>query len=113
MPRRFTLVPHVSAVDLEQRYRSRRSPVERTRWHLLWLIAQGHVVPEATRLVVSSPDPGRARCCIAITRRGRAACGIVARRTGDGRRCWMPTKLEALRVALAASPPDGGLWASR
>ena len=41
-----------AAVDeLERRYRACRTPVERSHWHLLWLVARGYGVPEAAALV--------------------------------------------------------------
>jgi hypothetical protein len=41
MARRISLEPHLTIVELEGRYRSTKDPVERSRWHFLWLLARG------------------------------------------------------------------------
>src|SRR5258708_10390517 len=35
------LEPHLSADELAGRYRATKDPVERSRWHFLWLLARG------------------------------------------------------------------------
>jgi hypothetical protein len=41
MARRIALEPHLTIEELEGRYRSTKDPVERSRWHFLWLLARG------------------------------------------------------------------------
>lgn len=41
MPPRIHLAPHLTADELHARYRQACEPVERSRWHFLWLLAQG------------------------------------------------------------------------
>jgi hypothetical protein len=41
MARRISLEPHLTIDELEGRYRSTKDPVERSRWHFLWLLARG------------------------------------------------------------------------
>src|SRR5258707_6739450 len=41
MARHIHLEPHLSLDELAQRYRSTKDPVERSRWHFLWLLARG------------------------------------------------------------------------
>src|SRR5207342_3939727 len=41
MARRISLEPHLTIEELEARYRSTKDPVERSRWHFLWLLARG------------------------------------------------------------------------
>lgn len=41
MARRISLEPHLTIEELEGRYRSTKDPVERSRWHFLWLLARG------------------------------------------------------------------------
>jgi transposase len=41
MARTVHLEPHLSVAELASRYRSMRDPVERSRWHFLWLLARG------------------------------------------------------------------------
>src|SRR6476661_2980668 len=41
MARRISLAPHLTIEELEARYRSTKGPIERSRWHFLWLLARG------------------------------------------------------------------------
>ena len=41
MPKRLKLMEHLSLVELEQRYRHAKGPVERSQWQILWLLARG------------------------------------------------------------------------
>src|SRR5258705_12356809 len=41
MARHIHLELHLSLDELAQRYRSTKDPVERSRWHFLWLLARG------------------------------------------------------------------------
>ena len=109
MPRYAAVAPHLPVTALADRYRHPRDPVERTRWHLLWLVADGRRLPEAAALVGYSPDWARA-----VVRRYNAAgpAGIV-----DGRHAnpgatplLSPALREELRGALGGPAPDGGLW---
>ena len=108
MPRCLQLVPHRSVEDLEHRSRQSRDPVERTHWHMLWLIAQGHTCPAVATLLGYSEDWVRT-----IVHRYNAdgSTGIVDRRHGNpGHTPLLPPSLrEELREMLAADPPDGGL----
>jgi transposase len=42
MARHLHLQPHLSVAELERRYRSAHDPNERSWWHILWLLSQGH-----------------------------------------------------------------------
>src|SRR5919202_6642331 len=39
--RRIKIAPHLTVEELGQHYRRAQEPVERSRWQLLWLLAQG------------------------------------------------------------------------
>src|SRR5258705_13864642 len=41
MARYIHLEPHLSVDELVGRYRGIKDPVERSRWHFLWLLARG------------------------------------------------------------------------
>lgn len=109
MPRYSTLSPHLSVSDLEQRYRTARDPVERSHWHMLWLVACGQRLPVVARLIGYSANWVRE-----IVRRYNAdgAEGTGDRRlTNPSQRPLLtPVLREDLRVALTAPPTDGGLW---
>ncbi len=41
MPRYVELEAHVEQEELERRYRSAQDGVERSQWHILWLLSSG------------------------------------------------------------------------
>ena len=41
MPKRITIVPHLSLEELEHRYRQAKEPVERSHYQIIWLLASG------------------------------------------------------------------------
>jgi transposase len=41
MSRSIQLAPHLSTEELATRYRQTRDPIERSRWHFLWLLGRG------------------------------------------------------------------------
>jgi transposase len=111
MPRTVTLVPHLSPADLEQRYRTCRDPVERTHWHMIWLVSQGHSGAAVARLT------GYTDTWVLTIIHRYNDCGPVGlvdqRRTNPGQPPLVsPAVREELRARLATPPPDGGLWTS-
>lgn len=111
MPRCLELAPPCSAADLEHHYRQSHDPGERTHWHMLWLVAQGHSCPTVATMVGSSEDWGRT-----IVHRYNAAGSDGVRdhrRAHPGPRPLLPSAVRAeLSQVLAADPLDGGLWTS-
>lgn len=111
MPRCLELVAHLEPDVLEARYRAAHDPVERTHWHIIWLVAHGHHCPTVATMVGYSEDWVRT-----IVHRYNAAgsAGIVDRRHANPGATPLLTAedREALRVALASPSPDGGLWTS-
>lgn len=51
MPRRLSLTLHLTTEALEFHDRQSRDPVERSHWHMLWLVSQGHSCPTVATLV--------------------------------------------------------------
>lgn len=109
MPRYLTVTPHLSVEEVEARYRACRDPVERSRWHMVWLAGRGHRVAALTRYSV--------KWVRTIIGRYNAdgPCGITDRRHANpGRTPLLTLALrQALRAALTDPPPDGGLWTGR
>ena len=109
MPRCLTVAPHLTGDELEHRYRICRVAVERSHWHMVWLVAQGHHVPAVATLTGYSVPWVRT-----IVHRYNAAgpSGIVDQRQHS--RGHPPLLSPALRRDLAAAlegpAPDGGLW---
>lgn len=111
MPRTIALIPHLAAPDLEHRYRTCRDPVERSHWHMIWLVSQGHSGAAVARLTGYS-EPWVLTVIHRYNDLGPA--GLVdRRRTNPGQPPLVPPVVDAeLRVRLAEPPPDGGLWTS-
>lgn len=113
MARRILLEPHLTINELEGRYRSTKDPVERSRWHFLWLLARG-----LTAQVVAS-----------LTGYSAYWIGRIARRYNqhgpdgvkDGRHQIRPStpllsvsQQDELGASLAAGgAPEGECWSGR
>jgi transposase len=110
MPR-LPFVRHRTANQVRQKYRACRHPVEKVRWHALWLLArtdEPRTPAQAAGLVGLSAVTVRA-----VLHRWNAhgPAGVADGRTGNG----SPPKLtarrrDALYAGLQERPPDGGLW---
>lgn len=111
MPRTISLVPHLPLTDLEQRYRQCRDPVERSHWHMIWLVGQGHSGAAVARLTGYSETWVRT---VIHRDNDRGPDGLLdRRRTNPGHPPLVPPAVrEELRERLATLPPDGGLWTS-
>lgn len=109
MPRYVTLVPHLPLDELIDRYHHAHDPVERSHWHLLWLVAEGRRVPEVAHLVGYTANWVRE-----IIRRYNAAgpAGITDRRQHSAGHppLLSPALRAAWRRALDGPAPDGGGW---
>jgi hypothetical protein len=46
MAKRVTVQTALTAEELHERYRNATNPVERTHWHILWLMKEGHTPNE-------------------------------------------------------------------
>lgn len=112
MPRLLVVVPHLAPEELERRYRACRDPVERSHWHMVWLVAVGHRVPEVATLTGYSVKWVRT-----ILGRDNAdgPSGLTDRRHANPGQppLLTPALRGELRQALAAPPSDGGLWTGR
>src|SRR5260370_30313473 len=113
MARYINLEPHLSADELAQRYGGTKDPVERSRWHFLWLLARGHT----------------AKVIAAITGYSAYWIGRIARRYNqdgpdgvkDRRHQSRPSaplltasQQNEMVAALAASfAPEGDRWSGR
>jgi transposase len=109
MPRRATLAPHLVPEELFARYRHAEHPIERSHWQIIWLVADGHPVPEVAHLVGYNPNWVRT-----LIRRynTEGPAGLVDRRRHNpGQPPLLPAVQRAALVdALAGPAPDGGVW---
>jgi transposase len=113
MPRALTVTPHLSVDDLAHRYRHTQDAVERTHWQIVWLVAQGHPVPEVATLVGYTANWVRT-----IVHRYNAAGpeGLIDRRQHNRGQppLLSPALMAELAEAVVAGPaPDGGVWSCR
>lgn len=111
--RRIQLASHLSAEELERRYRQTHEPTERSRWQIIWLLSKGRLARE-----VAESTGYSAYWIGQIARRYNAegAAGLVNRQRTTSRRT--PTllssaQLEELRQALTGPEPHGERWTSR
>jgi transposase len=108
---RIPFVRHKTVNQIRAKYRASRHPIERTRWHAIWLLARtdGPRTPaEVSRLVGLSDVTVRA-----VLHRWNAAgpAGLADGRRGNGSEPKLtPRRQDALYAALQKRPPDGGLW---
>lgn len=95
--------------ELHERYRSATNPTERTHWHILWLMKEGHT-PDQVALMLGYT----ARWIRTIAHRWNQA-GEQAIRDQRQSLKGAPTLLsleqqKELDQALDQPPADGGLW---
>jgi transposase len=113
MARRISLEPHLTIDELAGRYRRTKDPVERSRWHFLWLLARG-----VTAKVIASITGYSAYWIGRIARRynQHGPAGVKDRRHQS--RPSIPllsaSQQEELVAALAAGgAPEGDRWSGR
>lgn len=108
---RLPVVRHRTARQAWARYRACRHPVEKTRWHLVWLLLradQPRTPAQAAEVVGVSVITARA-----VLRRWNAGgpAGLADGRAANrGRPALTDGQRGELFAALKRRPPDGGLW---
>ena len=108
---RIPFVRHKSVNQIRAAYRACRHPVEKTRWHALWLLArtdEPRSPAQVAALVGLSDVTVRA-----VLHRWNATgpAGVTDGRKGNGSESKLsPRRRDALYTALQERPPDGGLW---
>ena len=106
--RPIRLAPHLTVEELGQHYRRAREPVERTRWQMLWLLAQGQQAQQ-----VAAVTGYCAKWVGLVARQYNAAgpAGVPKRRPQRVSQHLLKPELAAeLAQALKGAAPDGGLW---
>jgi transposase len=109
MTKRVEVKTDLRAEELHERYRQASDAVERTHWHMLWLLKEGKSAKEVAALLGYT-----ARWVREIVRRWneRGAAGISDQRVDiAGAKPLLGNELRAeLTVRLQQPPEDGGLW---
>lgn len=112
MARCIHLEPHLSADELAGRYRDTKDPVERSRWHFLWLLARGF-----TAKVIASITGYSAYWIGRIARRynehGPAGIKDQRHRSRPGRLLLTVAQQDALLAALSGPAPRHDRWTGR
>ena len=112
MPRPpLPFVRHRARNQLRANYRAGRHPIEKTRWHAIWLLSrtdQPRTSGQVGNLVGLSGVTVRA---VLHRWNEHGPDGLVDRRQGNGAEPKLTTRRrDALYAALQKRPPDGGLW---
>ena len=112
MPRPLLpFVRHKTVNQIRAKYRACRHPVEKTRWHLVWLLLrtdEPRTPAQAAAAVGVSVITTRA-----VLKRWNAGgpAGLADGRAGNrGQPRLTDDQRAALFTALKGRPPDGGLW---
>ena len=113
MARRISLAPHLTLEELEGRYRSTKDPVERSRWHFLWLLARG-----LTAQVISSITGYSAYWIGRIARRynehGPHGVKDLRHQSRPSTPLLSASQQDELVAVLArGSAPEGDRWSGR
>lgn len=109
MAKRVIVSTELTEAELHERYRSAIDAVERTHWHILWLMKEGHMPNEIASMLGYT---SRWICTIVgrYNRRGDEAIRDH-RRTLPGAPCLLTIEQQKeLDQALEQPPGDGGLW---
>jgi transposase len=115
MPPEDRLAPHLTSVELRERYQRAVHPADRTRWHGLWLVSQGRAHREVARLV------GRSHTWVNDVVRlynERGPDAVATHKRAGESRGGKPAALDAEGFAALdhavthEAPPGGGLWTS-
>jgi transposase len=103
---------HLSVVELEERYRSSADATSARHCQTIWLLAQGHTVPEVSAITSFVPrwiEELLARYNLI----GEEALGDLRRHNGASPSVLKPELLAQLTERMRKPPADGGLWTSR
>lgn len=109
MAKRVSIQTELTAEELQERYRRTTQAVERTHWHMVWLMKEGQTPTEIASLLGYT-----ARWIRTVVRRWnqQGEAGIRDRRLNQpGAPCLLSAEQQQeLDRALDQPPPDEGLW---
>ena len=112
MPRApLPFVRHRTVNQLRAKYRACRHPVEKVRWHALWLLARTDE-PRTPARVAQLVGLSAVTVRDVLKRwNARGPDGVSDRRKGNGAAPKLNARQrDALYAALQKRPPDGGVW---
>lgn len=104
-----TIEPHLSSIELEQRYETASEPIAKSHFHALWLLSRGYGVDKVADLLSFSTRWVR----ILIKRYNEGGPDRLGdQRVNNGTEATIltPDALAALKQRLRSPPDDGGQW---
>ncbi|PNY80576.1 winged helix-turn-helix domain-containing protein [Deinococcus koreensis] len=104
------LHPYRTVTELEASYRSAHRPVERSRWHILWLKAKGY----PPRQIADATGYNRNTISTLVRRYNQHGPEAVRDKRQDNHSdpALTPDQQRQLSEALMETPPRGGVWTS-
>lgn len=103
------VVGHLGAEALAARYRAARDPVERSHFHMIWLLASGRSVVDVATLTHFSTRWVE-KILARYNAAGPAALGDQRRANAGAKPLLDEAGQRALHERLATPPDEGGLW---
>ena len=100
---------HLSVAELEERYRSSEEVTTARHYQTIWLLAQGHTIPEVSA-TMSFARRWIEELLARYNALGAAALGDRRRHNGASPSVLKPELLERLGARLKDPPADGGVW---
>ena len=109
--RRLPFARHLSVSKLRYRYKACRHPIEKVRWHALWLLARTDEPRTPDQVAALVGLSGVTVRDILHRWNGHGPEGVTDRRKTNGAAPKLAARQrQALYAALQKRPPDGGLW---
>jgi transposase len=109
MAKRVVVTTEFTAAELHEGYRKASNPVERTHWHILWLVKEGHTPNEVASMLGYTAR--WIRTVVASFNQQGEQATVDHRRTLPGARPLLSQEQQKeLEQVLAQPPADGGLW---
>lgn len=109
MAKRIEVKTELTTEELHERYRKATNPVERTHWHIVWLMKEGHTATEVAERIGYS-----ARWVRTIVGRynqaGEEAISDHRRSLPGAPPLLTAEQQKELDQALQERPDDGGFW---
>ncbi len=109
MAKRVTVTTDLTTEELHDRYRSAANHVERTHWHILWLMKEGHT-PEEVAVILGYTARWVRTIVQRWNREGEPAMRDHRRLQKGAPPLLSPEQQQELDQALNQPPADGGLW---
>jgi transposase len=110
MPKRLSIHLHLSVDASERRYRTAPTPVARSPWQIVWLLAHG-LPSERVAAVTGYTANGVRTVAPRFTQEGPAGLGDRRHRNPGRIGLLSAAPRAALAAALQPPPSDGGVWA--